>query len=263
MTADDFDGREAQMRRAVSALVGSKQGQELIKSFVHERLGPNIQHELFEDLVQGAALEAITSRWLPLLEGGMKAWLRRLTRRTISHHFKGEQVHRKYLDKEKDAEQERDRDDHGTDVAARELRILGWLRGVITDARDQKTLALMFEHEEAGLPLAELAKREKTTPNALSVRFHKLRVKYAPHLSIMDDEPKRRAVLLLLALFIFGGAIGLAVWMLLPPPAPEPPAPPHVRTLAPETPPAPTFDQALPPQTPQTPPVQPPPRLKP
>jgi DNA-directed RNA polymerase specialized sigma24 family protein len=256
MTADDFDAPEAQMRRAVSALVGSKQGQELIKSFIHERLGPGIQPELFEDLVQGASVEAITSKWLPLLAGGMQAWLRRLTRRTIAQHFKGEQVHRKYLDREKDAEQERDRDDHGTDVAARELRILSWLRTVITDARDQQTLALMFEHEEAGVPLADLAAREKTTPSGLSNRFYKLRLKYAPHLSIMDDEPKRRAVLLALLLFGLGAVVVFVVWLLRGPPAPPPPAPPAPSaTVAPSAGPAPTFDQALPP--PPTPPSPP------
>ncbi len=266
MTADDFDKPEAQMRRAISALVGSKQGQELIKSFVHERLGPNIQPELFEDLVQSASVGAITSKWLPLLAGGMRAWLRRLTRRTIAHHFKGEEVHRKHLDREKDAEQERDHDDHGTDVAARELRILGWLRSVITDPRDQKTLGLMFEHEEAGVPLADLAAREKTTPSGLSNRFYKLRVKYAPHLSIMDDEPKRHAVLLLLLLFFLGGAVALVVWLLSPAPPPPPAAlPVPTATVAPKPAPEPSFNQALPPLPEPGPPQQPKPapRLKP
>lgn len=266
MTADDFDGPKAEMRRAISAFVGSKEGRELIKSFIHERLGPNIQPELFEDLLQGASIGAITSKWLPLLAGGMRAWLRRLTRRTIADHFKGEAVHRKYLDREKDAEQERDHDNHGTDVAARELRILGWLRSVISDERDQKTLALMFEHEEAGVPLADLAAREKTTPSGLSNRFYKLRVKYAPHLSIMDDEPKRRAVLALLLLFFLGGAVALVAWLLSPPPRAEPPAlPAPTATVAPKPAPEPTFDQALPP-LPEPGPLQKPqpaPRLKP
>ncbi len=204
---------------------------------------------------------AITSKWLPLLAGGTKAWLRRLTRRTISDHFKGEAVHRKNLDREKDAEQERDRDDHGPDIAARELRILQWLGSVITDERDQKTLQLMFEREASGTDLADLARREKTTENALSARFYKLRVKYAPHLAIMDDEPKRRAVLALLLLFLVGGAVALVVWWRWPPPPEPPPAPPHVKTLA--APPRPTFDQALPPLPEPTPLPAPPPRLKP
>ncbi len=186
----------------------------------------------------------------------------------MAAHFKGEKVHHKYLDRGADAAEERDRDDHGADVLARELRILGWMKAVIDDPRDKATLDLMLEHDEQGVPVSELAAREKTTPNALSLRFFKLRQKYAPKLAIMDDEPKRRAVLLLLLLLGIGGAVAVVAWWLRGPQVAEPRRlRPPVPVVEPAPAPKPTFDQALPtqPTAPPPPPAppQPVPRLKP
>jgi DNA-directed RNA polymerase specialized sigma24 family protein len=252
MTADDFDKPDSPMRKAVKVLVGSKKGQELIASFIHEHLGEGVQPALLDDLRQGASVEAITSKWLPWTEGGMVAWLRRLTRWSNAHHFRAEAVHRKYLDRDKASEDERDRDDHGTDVLAREHRILAWMKTVITDASDQQTLALMLEHDD-GASLTKLAEREKTTPSALSNRFYKLRKAYGPKISVMDDEPKRRAILFLLLLLFFGGIAWFAASL-----RPEPWAPPAPTRTRPTAMPVPTFDQALPPV-----PAPPPTRLKP
>jgi DNA-directed RNA polymerase specialized sigma24 family protein len=240
------------MRVAVDSFVGTRGGQAFIVGCVREYLGDEIAPDLLDDLQQSANMTSLTAKALPWFRWGIKGWVRRVTRRAIVNYFRRGEVHDANLDHDKRAELQADRDSDEPDYAARERMITAWLgKQAEGDPREAETVRLMAEHEIEGLSLGELAKREKTTPNALSLRFSKLRKKYIPRLARMDDEPKRRAVILLLLFLGALGVVAVVLWLLWPHDAARTPPPPVVPLRPVPTasaPPEPSFDQALPPR---------------
>lgn len=245
------------MRLAVDSFIGTRSGQAFIVGAIREYLGDEIQPALLDDLQQCSNMTALTARALPWFHFAIEGWVRRVTRRAVVNYFRRGQVHDKYLDHDKLAELQADKDSGEADEGARERMITAWLeKQAAGNPAEQATLRLMAEHEIEGLSLGELAKRENTTPNALSLRFSKLRKKYLPRLALMDDEPKRRTFFLLL--LILGPFVVLAgvLWLLWSREVLQVPAPPAVplrpvptATALPE----PSFDQALPPRQEQPP----------
>jgi DNA-directed RNA polymerase specialized sigma24 family protein len=226
-----------------------KKGRDYIKSVVIRKLGPKIDPDLVDDLVQCACTEALRAESPPWTIGGIPAWVARVTRRQIAHYFQARKDDEENIDPDAEASDWLGRHAPGTDWGAREHLIAQWLEQAIgPDPRRRETFKLILEHEIADKTLAELAVEYGTTERALANRFHKLRKELAPKVALMDEEKPRRFVLL--ALFGLGFAALLVVlyWLLLAlfPPAPPPPTmlPDPIPTVSAA--PAPTFDQAFP-----------------
>ncbi len=178
----------------------------------------------------------------------------RLTRREVADFGRRGAKDRKYLDRSADAYEVSDRHQPATDERARQWMIDKWLgRALGHDPVKLQTYHLMELHAVHGWSIEELAEKIGTTPNALYLRFSKLRKELAPKVKLMDRENVRLVVLF----FLWGGLAALLVVLafvvfrrLSPhpqrlPPTPEPRPVPTVTASG--GPPAPSFDQALPP----------------
>jgi DNA-directed RNA polymerase specialized sigma24 family protein len=194
--------------------------------------------ELIDELTQLAALRALRARMPPWTKWGIPGWVARVTKRAIVDYFRSRERDKKYLEPDADvAELPFDRHAPHTDWGAREHLIAKYMEGLIGhDPRKKRTFALMMEKEVVGRSIEELAAQEGTTPNALSLRFSKLRKELIPKISVMDEEKPRRAFILFLLFLCLGAVVAIVVlWRALSPPpiAPEPPAPLPSATAAP------------------------------
>jgi DNA-directed RNA polymerase specialized sigma24 family protein len=240
------------VKTALFEFLASKErgkGRDYIKGVVIRKLGPKIERELLDDLVQYACTEALQADSPPWTVGGIPGWVGRVTRRQIAHYFQARKDDEENLDPDAHAHDPFDRHAPQTDWGAREHLICKWLEKEIgPDPRRRETFRLILEHEIAGKPLGELAVEHRTTEAALSNRFHKLRKELAPKVARMDEEKPRRFVLLALFGFGFAALVAVLYWLMLvlfphaPPPPRMLPEPAPTVSAAP----APTFDQALP-----------------
>jgi DNA-directed RNA polymerase specialized sigma24 family protein len=226
-----------------------KKGEDFLRSVIVRKLGPDLEPDLMDELVQLARTRALDARSPPWTVGGIPSWVGRVTRRAIADYFRAREDDEENLDPDAHAHDPFDRHAPQTDWGAREHLIAKWLEKQIgPDPRRRETFKLILEHEIADKSLKELAVEYGTTERALANRFHKLRKELAPKVALMDQEKPRRTVLL--ALFFLGAcafvAVLYALWHLWLPPAPPPPRmlpePAPTASAAP----APTFDQALP-----------------
>jgi hypothetical protein len=240
-------GMRAELHRFLASRKDDE-GRAFLRSVVIKRLGADIEPALLDELVQLAATRCMEAKKPPLLVLRIRSWAAILTRRAIADYFEKGERDDKNLDPDVDVADVSKRQT-GTDWGARNHLIRQWLAAQLgPDDFRRQTFNLMCEKEDHGWSLEELAAREGTTPSALSNRFHKLRRELAPKLSTMDDEKKRRTVLL--SLFLGGFAVlavlAVLLWHLLVPPSapPLPPAPPAVPSATFTEP---TFDQAQPP----------------
>ena len=222
-----------------------KEGPAFVRGVVIRKLyGPKavtIDPELVDELTQLAVTRALGARKLPWTRLTIPGWTARVTRRAIATYFRTRKEDEEYLDRNPEleaAEQPGERHAPHTDWGAREHLICKYLEGLIGhDARKKDTFRLMMEHEVGGFSVAELAAKNGTTANALSLRFTKLRKELAPHVSIMDEEKPRRAILSVLLLLLLGGIVLLVIllsnWLAPPPVPPAEPALLPTATVAP------------------------------
>jgi DNA-directed RNA polymerase specialized sigma24 family protein len=251
-----MDAVESPVIVALRRFLASKQkdeGRQFVWGVVVLRLyGPRpkkINEELVEDITHLAIVRALEARTPPWTEGGIRGWVRRLTKCAVADYFRDQEDDEENLEPGVEvADLASDRHGPHTDWGAREHLVAKYLESQIgDDAYKKESFRLMMENGVAGRSLDELAAEHGTTPTALSNRFLRLRKELAPRVSIMDREKPRRTILL--ALFFLGAAalVGLAIdlWSrLFTPPPPLPILPVPSASAAPA--PAPTFDNALP-----------------
>jgi hypothetical protein len=255
-----FDPGLTRMVAALLRFLESKdrdRGRAFIRGVVlHKLYGKKrkgIDTDLVDELTQMAWLRALEARMPPWTEWGIPGWVARVTKRTIADSFRMREADEKELEPGVDVgELPGDRHGPHTDWGAREHLIAKYVEELIGDDAGKKhTFRLMMEKEVVGRSVQELAVQEGTTPNALSLRFTKLRKELYPDVATMDEEKPRRTVILTVLLFSGLGvlvAIAAVLWSLLAPAQlrPEPPPPPPTATTAP----SPSLDIAQPP-TPQ------------
>ena len=234
--------------RAFLASVEKGKGSDYIRSVIVQKLGPKLEPDLRNELVQLATLEALEAKSPPWTVGGIPGWVARVTRRQIAHYFRARKDDEDNLDPRAEPSDTFDRHAPQTDWGAREHLIAQWLDEAIgPDPRRRETFKLILDHEIAGKTLGELAAEYHTTESALSNRFHKLRRQLVPKAALMDQEKPRRAVLLALFVFGLGALVALVTWLLrlwLPVSPPIPVVPEPIPTLSAA--PSPSFDQAFP-----------------
>ena len=241
---------------AVRRFLGSRhrdEGPRFIRGVVIKRLRKQgrggITKELVDEITAMAALQATELRWPPWTMAGIPGWVTRLTHRAVAAYFRERKSDREYLERDVNVDDVAgNRHGPATDWRAREYLILKFMESLIgDDPRDQQTFELMWAKEIDGFSVDELAAKHGMTPNALSLRFHKLRDELSPKVAIMDREKPRRAFFIFL---ILGGiaAVLFAIWYLLQPaPARPDPTPPPAPSATAGPAPVPTFNQALPP----------------
>jgi len=236
------------------------EGRRFVRAIVVRRLyGPRpkkdaVDDTLVDDLTHAALERALTAKSPPWTERGMPGWVSRVTRCAVADRFRGLEDDVENLDRKADVVNWADRRQPATDWGAREHLIAKFLESKIgDDPYKVETFRLMMEARVVGRSLEELAREHRTTPHALKMRFQRLTRELVPHVSLMDREKPRRAILLAL---LFFGALALValliafLWGALRP-AP-PPAVPALEPLAPSASappapgPAPRFDDALP-----------------
>jgi len=242
----------AALRRFLSSRAKDEGRQFIWGAVVWKLYGPKpkkINVELVEDITHLAVVRALEANIPPWTVGGIRGWIRRVTKCTVADYFRDREDDEENLEPDVEvADLGGDRHGAHTDWGAREHLIAKYLEGEIgEDAYKKESFRLMMENAVAGRSLDELADEHHTTSTALSNRFLRLRKELAPRVSIMDREKPRRTILL--ALFFFGAAalVGLAIVLLslfFAPPPPPTILPVPSASAAPA--PGPTFDNALP-----------------
>lgn len=236
------EGRRFVRAVVIRKLYGSKPKKEAIDG------------ALVDDLTHAALERALTAKSPPWTERGIPGWVARVTKCAVADYFRGLEDDEENLDREADVTNWSNRHEPPTDSGAREHLIAKFLESKIGhDPYKLETFRLMMEARVVGRSLEELARAHHTTPHALKMRFQRLTRELVPHVSLMDREKPRRAILLALLFFGAFALVALLVavlWGALRPAAPpavpalEPPAPSASAPPAPG--PAPRFDDALP-----------------
>jgi hypothetical protein len=228
-----------------------KKGRDWIRRVIVNKLGPDLEAALLDDLLQLAEARALEAKSPPVFEWGIPGWVARVTRCAIADYFRNKKDDDENLEPDAVAADQLERHAPETDWGAREHLICKWLRKEIGDDPIKvKTFAMMMEVNVVGRPVAEVAAENHMTASALSNRMHKLRKELAPRMALMDQEKPRRAILLLL--FLFGaGVLAAILYLLLRGPTPVAPTATPALRPAPTTTASvvvPTFDNALPTQ---------------
>jgi DNA-directed RNA polymerase specialized sigma24 family protein len=250
-----MDAGESGVIVALRRFLASRQkdeGRQFVWGVVVLKLyGPRpkkINVELVEDITHLAIVRALEAKTPPWTVGGIRGWVRRVTKCVIADYFSEREDDEEYLEPGVEvADLAGDRHGPHTDWGAREHLVAKYIESQIgEDAYKVESFRMMMENGVAGRSLDELAAEHRTTPTALSNRFLRLRAQLAPRVSIMDREKPRRAILL--ALFFLGAAalvaLAIVLWSHLFPLPPSTILPVPSASAAPA--PAPSFDNALP-----------------
>ncbi len=236
-----------------------KEGRDYIRRFILRRLYPvAVPHDdkldtaLVDELTHLAVVRALEARQLPWTTWGIKPWLKRLIRRTIWAYFKKSDREEKYIARDVDPADVLTHQHQAfppTDTEARNhLLAKYWGRKFKDDPKKAETLRLIYRNEHDGYSIPELAAETGVTDRALANRMFRLKQEMIPQYRVMDDEKKRRGILIAFWGFCVA-AIGVLVVVLLwqwlrPTPAPAPPPAKDVPTMTAPT--AEPFNQALP-----------------
>jgi len=263
---DDEDGPRSDVRPAVASVappspedgpaagisekdlhdyVAQGSVQDSIRRVVGARVERGASPALVDDLVQEAILTMLTAKSRPSSMETAAGWVSTVTVRTVANHYRRDETHRVWLDREEDVEQQPGEPEEAPDER---WLVAPWLAPILEHhPADRATYELLVYKARTGKTYRDVAADHGITTSALKSRVHDFKKRYE------SRWRRRQAMLVVLVLAAVATALLLA-WLLSrpaqpakigPDPSPPPPLPVPSATASAPTPP---FEPALPPR---------------
>jgi len=228
-------------------LVAQRSVQDTIRRIVGARVERGSPAALVDDLVQEATVAVLTAKSRPSSMETAAGWVSTVTVRTVANHYRRDQAHRTWLDREADVEQQPGEPEEAPEDG---WLVAPWLAPILEHhPADRETYELLVHKARTGKAYRDLAAEHGITVSALKSRVHEFKKRYEPRW-------RRRQTMFALLLLLGAAAVALVVWLawrlarpaeIRPDPSPASPrSAPSATASAPDNP----FDPALPPVRP-------------